>query len=621
MSFNDASRREGQYDEEMNELMRTTSNSSFDEKAQPYADSTVPSRRHRYFGTLVWLPARANWLRIGWLAFFAFLVYSLYSHPVHTSTSHPDKPHDEATVKTQLHPIEKLVAVGREKATLLEGRQSKELSGAVAEYRKRYGRRPPPRFPEWFKLAQEKGLVLIDEFDVLMQNLEPFWGIHPITLAGRMKSRSEHGFGNTHVVNFANGVITNSTDNWQIDVMKEWLSELPWQNILHNVTILVHAMDEPTISVPLHVLKQALLAAAGQQSAIDGRSPELPQGDELIYSHNFHAESAWPYLRDACDPAEPALSPGSYVAPSSLPFISNITEAMDPCLNPYHATHGAIWHSPSNLLLTKHLVPVLAQSTPSRFNDILWPSPFYHDRLAADEVRETDRLDRPWEERHNRVYWVGSANAGVALPASWREMQRQRMVLLVKEGNMTPVELFYKEVSSGFTRWLPRVGKAWSDLAVYFHLRVGLLGVCENEACAQQEAEFQPAIEPISESYSSKYCLDMDGMGFSGRYHRLLRSHCAVMKQTVLREWSDDWLVPWVHYIPLSLEAKEFGEMARFLIDEDEGREIGRRIAEDGRAWSRRILRNEDFELYFLRLLMEMERLLDPNRNNLYYEG
>lgn len=619
MAFNDASRRDEQHDEEMNELLRTTSNSSFEEKAQHYADSTVPSRRHRYFGTFVWLPARANWLRIGWLAFVAFLVYTLYSHPVHTLTSHPVKHHDEPTTKNQLHPIEKLVAVGREKATLLEGRQSKDLAGAVAEYRKRYGRRPPPRFPEWFKLAQEKGLVLIDEFDVLMQNLEPFWGIHPTTIAGRMKSRSENGYGNTPFLNFANGVITNTTDNWQTNTMMRWMSKLPWQNIIHNVTVIFHLMDEPSVSVPLHVVKQALSAAAGQRSAIDGPSPELPQGDELVYSHDFSAEPAWPYIRDACDPSDPALKPESYV-PSSLPFISNITEAMDPCLNPYHATHHGIWHSPVNLLLTKHLVPVLVQSTPSRFNDIVWPSPFYWERLAEAEVLEVDRLDRPWEERLDRVYWVGTSNGGIGVPDSWRQLQRQRMALLVKPGNMNPVELLSKGNLSGFTRWLPSPGKTWSDLAAYFYLKVSDLFICR-DTCEQQTAELSPAHAPMSESFSSKYCFDVDGTAFSGRYHRLMRSHCAVMKQTIFREWSDDWLVPWAHYIPVSLEAKELGETTRFLIEEGEGRDIGRRIAEDGRAWSRRVLRQEDIELYFLRLLMEMERLLDPNRNNLYYEG
>jgi len=62
---------------------------------------------------------------------------------------------------------------------------------------------------------------------------------------------------------------------------------------------------------------------------------------------------------------------------------------------------------------------------------------------------------------------------------------------------------------------------------------------------------------------------DIDGMGFSGHYLRLLRSNC--MKQGVFVEFLDSWLVPWVHFIPITVEAKELREVTRFLIEEPEG--------------------------------------------------
>jgi len=39
-----------------------------------------------------------------------------------------------------------------------------------------------------------------------------------------------------------------------------------------------------------------------------------------------------------------------------------------------------------------------------------------------------------------------------------------------------------------------------------------------------------------------------------------------------------------------------------------------------GRQWSRKVARKEDMELYFMRSLMELERIMSPKRNDMYYE-
>ena len=57
------------------------------------------------------------------------------------------------------------------------GRQSTSLKRAAAEYRKRYKRLPPKGFDEWFRFAKENGFKMIDEFDGMVADLEPFWGL------------------------------------------------------------------------------------------------------------------------------------------------------------------------------------------------------------------------------------------------------------------------------------------------------------------------------------------------------------------------------------------------------------------------------------------------------------
>lgn len=73
------------------------------------------------------------------------------------------------------HPIPKLMADAREKFEEKVARQSKNLGSAVKEYRRRYKRDPPKGFDIWFEFAKANNTVMIDEYDQLMRDLEPFW--------------------------------------------------------------------------------------------------------------------------------------------------------------------------------------------------------------------------------------------------------------------------------------------------------------------------------------------------------------------------------------------------------------------------------------------------------------
>ena len=75
------------------------------------------------------------------------------------------------------HPIPSLMANARRQYAQKVARQSKTLEAAVAEYEKRYNKRPPAGFDEWFQFAQDNNAVMIDEYDQLSRDLEPFWMI------------------------------------------------------------------------------------------------------------------------------------------------------------------------------------------------------------------------------------------------------------------------------------------------------------------------------------------------------------------------------------------------------------------------------------------------------------
>lgn len=90
---------------------------------------------------------------------------------------------------------------------------------------------------------------------------------------------------------------------------------------------------------------------------------------------------------------------------------------------------------------------------------------------------------------------------------------------------------------------------------------------------------------------------DIDGNGISGRYYKLLASKSAPLKQTLLREWHDDRLLPWVHYIPVSQSMTELPEMVMYFTSEA-GQKCAQEIAEQGQDWFSKAIRKEDMTIY-----------------------
>src|SRR5271169_3496772 len=108
-----------------------------------------------------------------------------------------------------------------------------------------------------------------------------------------------------------------------------------------------------------------------------------------------------------------------------------------------------------------------------------------------------------------------------------------------------------------------------------------------------------------NESWKWKYLIDLDGMGQSGRYYALLKGKSLVFKCTMVQEWHDEWLWPWVHYVPLGLNGSDWFETVRFFAHEETGQYLGERIATESRHWAKSALRPEDMEVWMFRLLLE----------------
>jgi hypothetical protein len=75
------------------------------------------------------------------------------------------------------HPIPGLMDAAETRFRAKVGKQSTNLAGAVAEYKKRYGRPPPRGFDQWYNFAVKHKFVMIDEFDTVVEDLAPFWNL------------------------------------------------------------------------------------------------------------------------------------------------------------------------------------------------------------------------------------------------------------------------------------------------------------------------------------------------------------------------------------------------------------------------------------------------------------
>lgn len=138
---------------------------------------------------------------------------------------------------------------------------------------------------------------------------------------------------------------------------------------------------------------------------------------------------------------------------------------------------------------------------------------------------------------------------------------------------------------------------------------------CLRRQCRAQRGFFPPgAWADKDAALQSRLVFDLDGNGISGRYYKLLASKSLPLKQTLLREWHDERLVPWVHYVPVSQSLEELPELVLYLTSTASGQRRAEEMAGKGQDWHGKALRKEDMAVYVYRLMLELARLQDPNR-------
>ena len=539
------------------------------------------------------------------------------------------------------HPALQLIDQAEKEATKRIKGQSKTLEEAVKEYRNRYGIHPPPRFDKWYAFAREKGVQLIDEYDSIYHSLLPFWGLKPSLIRSRVNEAL--GFDNALMgYSIRGGKISQRVlpggykdmAGWQdkatAGMMKHFVEYLPDMDLAFNLH------DEPRVIVPHDDLSRLVDIAISENVPVAARTI-TPRGSwsprpadmhdgknfpevRVTRFNRFAHQPTWTNSRISCSPLSAARSLNesaedetSAFSFSSLGLIGNKTAFSDICNSPSLQTTFGFFDRPNAFDVVHDLLPVFSQSKVSSFQDILYPSPWYW----AGKVSYSESQDPEWAEKEARLYWRGSTTGGFSRDGGWRRQHRQQVVSAINGLDRTA--LVYANATDGSKPELKEEPRnRYADL---FDVRFSHVGQCDPGDCDAQRAFFDLAPEAQqSDAWRYRHLLDMDGNAYSGRFYAFLRSKSQVFKMAVFREWHEEWLRPWLHYVPLSLRGGEWVELLRFFSRDSAGQEAAKAIAESGRDWAKKVLRNEDFEVWFFRLLLEYGRLVDDDREILGYK-
>ncbi|KAF1992050.1 glycosyltransferase family 90 protein [Aulographum hederae CBS 113979] len=548
------------------------------------------------------------------------------------------------------HPIDKLIRHGdtlHETWTKQAGTGS-SLAETVKAYVVRYGRHPPPSFDKWYKFAAKRSSVVFNDFDSIEDDLKPFWALSPRELRSRTTweiSRPGNGVASISIRGgkASIGPYTPDTHRWMLEgtmhMMKDFVNILPDMDLAMNIN------DECRVSVPhedITWLENIGRARASQRSehAVSHFSekrgatwPELHQQDDTERVGRPRFQSMfYDYGSVACPPSSPARTARIWNRKSlclscSRPhsdghFVSDWHLAGSICHQPDLADLHGFYLSPASFTGTRKLRPVFSQSKADGFADILYPSSWnYMNKVEYAPIPQNP--DVPFQKKSKTIFWRGTTSEGVSSNSgTWKGMTRQRLVHLANHAT-SPQTLLLPSGSNNFkyTPISPQDLKSRLTPTLVDISLVGDIARCGGRDCDDQNLEFgpRPPYTDFQTHWSNAYLLDTDGAGFSGRFLPFLQSRSLPFKAALFREWYDDRLVAWKHFVPIDIRLHGLWSTLVYFAGWDGGKWQGHqkeaeKIAEAGREWVGKVVRKEDMEIYLFRLLLEWGRLTDENR-------
>ncbi|KAH7929024.1 glycosyltransferase family 90 protein [Leucogyrophana mollusca] len=551
-----------------------------------------------------------------------------------------------------------------EKYKNLLAKQSKTLGAAVAEYRRRYKHDPPRGFDEWWTFAQENNVKLVDEYDLLMEDMAPFWN-----LTGEELRRRALQVGQLPSIDL---VRINAGNIEDVRIEKAYKdTERGHRSLGFRRLLEKFAHKLPDMDFPINAKAEGRVLVPWEHRNFPNLTLQDSSGGiESMLGTNLSPDwkgqgSVWEAYRRTCPPDSAArrlyssyrnpLSENAKVLFGPVPsagddftFSPTLDDDFDFCQYPW--AHYSQGHFFSDWRTIPVLYPVFSPAKAKGFSDIKIPSHYYHGQnkrytYGWDSVnlepKEVDDMEVPWEEKSEVIFWRGATTGGGSTPSGFSpSYQRHRFLRMASESNKANRTVVYADPpsSTNYVSAVVPVAKLNSDIMdVAFVSAVG--NYPGGEEALRKDHRFGDAV-PLGKHWAYKYLVDLDGMSYSGRFMAFMASDSAVVKATVYEEYFSDWLQPWLHYIPLSSSyaeiynihayfsgaSKSTLESANSTASHDtqksrsvEGDKQLRRIARAGKQWKKTVGRTVDMEAYVYRLCLEYARLWADDRESMSF--
>jgi hypothetical protein len=474
--------------------------------------------------------------------------------------------------------------------------QSKTLKEAKRAYTMRYDRPAPVWFASWFEYARQNNVLFIDDFDQLELDMEPLRATDRRTLRTRMAEvtrQQDAEAGSLYLsllsIRDGNARIQLPHAEGAVQAFRRILD--PIMHLLPDLSILVNFGDEPYVRrsdsdlALTHTLQR--LEVALDENVIASTRP-CPSSNVLQLQDVKYSRLRYKTRHSICEPSQSA-------------FLA--------------AHHGRFQDSIREYNLT---FPILSTVKGPIHEDILFPMRGYQYAMGVSP----DRI--PWSQKSDSLYWRGSFSGQVNGKHNWRTSHRARWVLNAQFWDRAARTLRKFNVEGKARQRLNAIlldnaqaaemALSPSALSALERLPPGAVNVSfsninfclEDGGCdLLRKVTKQSPWMPGTTATEHKFVFDLDGLGMSERYYELLLSRSVVLKQTEWAEWHDEYLIPWIHYIPISLGMAEVPELLDFLINDAFGKQVAARISDEASHYVRTALSIESQSAYLLRTLYE----------------
>jgi hypothetical protein len=218
---------------------------------------------------------------------------------------------------------------------------------------------------------------------------------------------------------------------------------------LPDMDIAMNRLDQPRVVVPWDDM-QALLAteASTRRVAPDAYAEWtknmtgfLKDNDTapVITNPEFFSAPGQQYMliaKEACPPESHARDGGFSMSSAEAlykdtkgGFVTNFNRSSDLCtVGPEIQDEHGFLFAPSTIVASKKLLPIFGECKVNVNSDILFPANMYYandERYAYD-----DTFDYDWDDKDDIMIWRGVTSGGTNTAENWKQMHRQRLVLM-----------------------------------------------------------------------------------------------------------------------------------------------------------------------------------------------